>query len=281
LTFHLKSDNIPIINILRRFTMSTKLNGKVAVVTGGAMGIGFGIVKRLAEEGANVLLTDFNEEALKEAVKKLGGKPGKVSGFQADVSEEGTGEKLVERCIKTFGGIDILVNNAGIYPQKPMLEMTPDIFDRVYRVNLKGLAFISKAVAAKMVELGTKGKIINIASIDAFHPSMIGLTAYDSSKGGVVMFTKSLALELGHYGITVNAIAPGGIQTEGAAKPLENSGMTEEQMKQMLNAFTARIPLGRMGLPDDIAKVAAFLASSDADYITGETIVVDGGMLLS
>jgi 2-deoxy-D-gluconate 3-dehydrogenase len=261
--------------------MKDRLKGKYALVTGGAMGIGFGIVKRFTEEGANVLMTDINEEALKSAAAKLTGNPGKALTFRADVSEEGTGEKLVENCIKMLGDIDILVNNAGIYPQMPMLIMTPDIFDRVYRVNLKGLAFISKAAAAKMIEVGKKGKIINIASIDSFHPSMIGLAAYDSSKGGVLMFTKSLALELGHYGITVNAIAPGGIQTEGASKPLEGSGMTEEQMKQMTAAFTARIPLGRMGIPDDIAKVAAFLASSDADYITGETIIVDGGMLLS
>jgi len=132
-----------------------------------------------------------------------------------------------------------------------------------------------------MVEQGAGGKIINIASIDALHPSMVGLAAYDSSKGGVLMFTKAFALEMGPHGVNVNAIAPGGITTEGTAAPLQGSGMAEDEMAAMLEQFTAQIPLGRMGEPDDIAKVAAFLASPAADYVTGELIVVDGGRLLN
>ena len=260
--------------------MNGRLTGKVGLVTGGAMGIGFGIVKRFVAEGANVLLADLDGEAAQAAARKLDG-PGRVQVMQADIAEEGAGERLVAGCVEAFGTLDVLVNNAGIFPQVPVLQMTPELFDRVYRINLKGLAFASKAAAAKMIEQGRGGKIINIASIDAFHPSMVGLAAYDASKGGVVMFTKSLALELGRRGITVNAIAPGGITTEGTSRPLEGSGLTSEEMRRMMEAFTARIPLGRMGMPDDIAKVAAFLASEDADYITGETIIVDGGMLLS
>jgi 2-deoxy-D-gluconate 3-dehydrogenase len=201
--------------------------------------------------------------------------------LQADVSEEGTGGRLVAEAVRSYGKLDVLVNNAGIYPQVPMLQMEPPQFDKVYRVNLKGLAFVSKAAAKRMIEQGGGGKIINIASIDSFHPSMVGLAAYDASKGGVLMFTRSLALELGRHGINVNGIAPGGVRTEGTAKPLEGSGFTEEQVEKMMAAFTARIPLGRMGVPDDIAKVAVFLASSDADYMTGEMIIVDGGMLRS
>lgn len=261
--------------------MSGRLEGKIALVTGGAMGIGFGIVKRFVAEGAGVLVADLDGEAARAAVRKLDGLPGKAVAVQADVAEEGIGEKLIDQCMKEFGGIDVLVNNAGIFPIAPVLQMTPELFDRVYRVNLKGLAFVAKAAATRLVAQGRGGKIINIASIDAFHPSMVGLAAYDATKGGVVMFTKSLALELGRHGITVNAVAPGGVATEGTAKPLEGSGMTEDQMRQMMAAFIARIPLGRMGVPDDIAKVTVFLASSDADYITGETIVVDGGMLLA
>jgi 2-deoxy-D-gluconate 3-dehydrogenase len=255
------------------------LTGKNAVVTGGAMGIGLGITKRLVGAGANVLIVDVDEDAAHAAAERLAGGPGKAAAMQADVAEDGIGERIVAKCIELFGSINILVNNAGIYPTSPVLKMTPDFLDKVYSINLRGLIFISKSAAARMVEQGKGGKIINIASIDAFHPSMIGLAAYDASKGGVVMFTKSLALELGPHGITVNSIAPGGIQTEGSSKPL--AGMTEAQMNQLTKAFAAKIPLRRMGVPDDIGKVAVFLASSASDYVTGETIIVDGGVLLA
>jgi 2-deoxy-D-gluconate 3-dehydrogenase len=162
----------------------------------------------------------------------------------------------------------------------PMLELSREAWQRVLDINLTGLAFISKAAASRMVEQETGGKIINIASIDALHPSMVGLAAYDSSKGGVLMFTRAFALEMGPQGVTVNAIAPGGINTEGTAAPLQGSGMTEAEMKAMTEQFLAGIPLRRMGEPDDIAKVTLFLASPAADYVTGEVIVVDGGALL-
>ena len=205
--------------------------------------------------------------------------PGRAAAMQANVAEEDIRERIVAKCVELFGSINILVNNAGIYPISPVLQMTADFLDKVYKINLKGLVFISKAAAARMVEQGKGGKIINIASIDAFHPSSVGLAAYDASKGGVVMFTKSLALELGPHAITVNAIAPGGIQTEGASKSLV--GMTEAQTKELLKAFAAKIPLRRMGTPDDIGKVAVFLSSSASDYMTGETVIVDGGVLLA
>lgn len=255
------------------------LAGKNAVVTGGAMGIGFGIAKRLFEAGASVLIADVDGAAAQEAAKKLVGRPGRAAAMQADVVEEGIGQRIVAKCVELFGSINILVNNAGIYPMSPVLQMTSDFLDRVYKINLKGLVFISKAAAARMVEQGKGGKIINISSIDAFRPSMVGLAAYDASKGGVVMFTKSLALELAPHAIMVNSIAPGGIETEGTSRPL--AGMTKEQMDQAMKAFIARIPLRRMGVPDDIGKVAVFLASSASDYMTGETVIVDGGMLLA
>ncbi len=255
------------------------LGGKNVVVTGGAMGIGLGIVKRLVEAGANVLIADVDFATAEAATKKLEGSRGKVTAMRADVTAEGIGDRIVGRCVELFGSIDILVNVAGIYPMSPTLQMTPDFFDRVYKINLKGLVFISKAAAASMVGRGKGGKIINISSIDAFHPSSVGLAAYDASKGGVLMFTKALALELAPHGITVNAIAPGGITTEGTSRPLV--GMTKEQTDQMMKIFVARIPLGRMGVPDDVGKVAVFLASPASDYMTGQTIVVDGGMLLS
>jgi len=257
------------------------LHEKGAAVTGGAMGIGRGIAERLAEAGAGVLIADMNAEAASTTADEITAKGGgRAVALQLDCTDTCAGDEIVAACTKEFGSIDILVNNAGIYPQVPMLQMGEDLWDKVQAVNLKGLAFISKAVAAKMVEQGKGGKIINIASIDGIHPSMVGLAAYDASKGGVIMFTKNFALELAPHGICVNAVAPGGIATPGTAAPLEGSGMTEEEMAEMMKGFLAQIPLGRMGEPDDIAKVVAFLASSAADYMTGETVVVDGGYLL-
>ena len=255
--------------------------GKNAIVTGGAMGIGYGIVDRFVEAGANVLVADLDFEAATAVAGKLVGSPGRVIPMRTDVSEEGAGEELVARCVDAFGSLDILVNNAGIYPQVPMLEMTPEVFDRVYSINLKGLAFLSQVAARRMIEQGTGGVIINISSIDAFRPSMVGLAAYDASKGGVTMFTKNLALELAPHGIRVNAIAPGGIQTDGSSKPLQGSGMTQQELDAMMRGFVERIPMKRIGLPDDIATVAVFLASHASSYMTGTTVVVDGGALLT
>lgn len=255
------------------------ITGKSAIVTGGAMGIGFGVVRRYVEAGANVLIADLDGDLAARKTAELDG-PGKSASIAMDVAAPAAGDHLVDECVSQFGSVDILVNNAGIYPQTPMLDLTRETWQRVIDINLTGLAFVSKAVGKKMVEQGTGGKIINVASIDALHPSMVGLAAYDSSKGGVLMFTRAFALEMGPHGVTVNAIAPGGINTEGTAAPLEGSGMTPEQMQAMMEKFLSGIPLRRMGEPDDIAKVALFLASPASDYMTGELVVVDGGALI-
>ena len=261
------------------------IRGKVAAVTGGAMGIGFGIVRRFVEAGADVLIVDRDGAAAEAAVTRLHG-PGRAVAAAIDVAADDAGDALVARAVTTFGGLDILVNNAGIYPLTPLLQMPTALLDRVLAVNLRGLMLISQAAARHMVEQGRGGRIINIASVDAIHPSMVGLAAYDASKGGVVMFTKSLALELAPHGVLVNAIAPGGVETEGvqamrstlAGPSAQGAPATQEAMVQ---ATTAGIPLGRMAQPDEIATVAWFLASAAASYVTGATIVVDGGMLLA
>jgi 2-deoxy-D-gluconate 3-dehydrogenase len=199
-----------------------------------------------------------------------------------DITADSAGEAIVGKCVQEFGSLDVLVNNAGIYPQVPMLKMTPELFDRVYRVNLRALAFLSKAAGQQWVRQKTGGCVINIASVDSVHPSLVGLAAYDSSKGGVLMFTKNFALEMAPHRVRVNAILPGGVQTEGASKPLEGSGMTEAQLKEFMQRFIqTKVPMGRMGVPDDIAKVAVFLASPAAEYMTGSAVTVDGGMLLT
>jgi 2-dehydro-3-deoxy-D-gluconate 5-dehydrogenase len=257
------------------------LEGKNAIVTGGAMGIGFGIATRMTEAGANVLIGDIDEGAAEIAAKKLGEQRGQARAVKADVSETTTGTQLAARCVEEFGSVDILVNNAGIYPIAPFLDLDPSVFDRIINVNLRGLMFTTQGVAKRMVEQGSGGTIVNIASMDGSHPSFPGLAAYGASKAGVVQVTKNMALELGSHGIRVVAIAPGGIMTEGAEKTATSGDLTEEVRQEIATAMLARIPLGRMGAPDDIATVAVFLASPAAGYMTGETVLVDGGVLLS
>src|SRR5436305_840944 len=235
------------------------LTGKAAIVTGGAMGIGQGIALRLAEAGAAVMITDINLEAADNTVNQIRSKGGKVEAINADASSVADARRTVQETLRAFGRLDILVNNAGIFPFAPALQVTEELWDKVLDLNLKGLFFSTQAAVQLMINEGHGGKIINIASIDALHPTG-NLVHYDSSKGGVVMLTKSLALEFGPYNITVNAIAPGGIRTSGAATAASD---------EVTAAFTAKIPLRRMGVPDDIAKVVLFLASGASDYMTG------------
>lgn len=258
------------------------LNGKTALITGGAMGIGRGIAERLGEAGANLVIADINSDESKKTVEELKVRGYKAECFIVDISKVKEIDAAVAFAVKTFGGLDILVNNAGIFPFMPALNIEEGYWDKVLGINLKGAFFFAKAAAKVMTDKKKGGKIINIASIDALHPTG-SLTAYDSSKGGMLMMTKALALEFGKSGITVNAILPGGISTPGASagSAAMTMGMTPEQLAVMLKTFTARIPLGRQGEPDDIATVALFLASDAARYVTGATIVVDGGYLLS
>ena len=248
------------------------LTGKAAIVTGGAMGIGQGIALRLAEAGAAVMITDINLEAATNTVNQIRSTGGKAEAIKADASSVADARRTAQETVRAFGRLDILVNNAGIYPFAPALQLTEEVWDRVVDINLKGLFFYTQAAAQEMLNEGHGGKIINIASIDALHPTG-NLVHYDASKGGVVMVTKALALELGPHNIRVNAIAPGGIQTPGASGPAVSD--------ELMQAFLAKIPLRRMGVPDDIAKVVLFLASGASDYMTGSLVVVDGGFLQS
>lgn len=258
------------------------LSGKTAIVTGGAVGIGLGITSRLAEAGANVVIADISEEDSVKAASELSGKGFKVKSIKTDVSSEADVKNLVEQTVASFGSIDILVNNAGIYPNIPVSKMSVENFEKVLDINLKGVFLTTKYVSEKMIAQGKGGKIVNITSIDALHPSMIGLAAYDASKHGLWGFTKNSALELSQHKIWVNAIAPGGIATPGVAK-LQAAAPAAEGVdpKAMIEAFMAKIPMHRMGEPDDIGKVALFLASDMSSYMTGSQIVVDGGVLLS
>jgi 2-deoxy-D-gluconate 3-dehydrogenase len=255
------------------------LSGKTAIVTGAA-GIGYGIAYRLAEAGAKVMLASHTQQSVDESLAKLTEKGWNVKGMRTDVSVEDDVKAMTEQTIKEFGSIDILVNNAGIFPSIPVMQMTLADFDKVLSVNLKGVFLCTKYASEQMIEQGNGGKVINITSIDALHPSMVGLAHYDASKHGVWGFTKNIALELSPHKIWVNAIAPGGIITPGVQK-MQSATPEGVDMTKVLEAFMNKIPMHRMGDVDDIGKVALFLASDMSSYMTGSQIVVDGGVLLS
>ncbi len=254
------------------------LNGNTAIVTGGAMGIGKGIAYRLAEAGAKVMVADLDREAAYKTAEELIGEGWTALAYSVDVANEEDIKNMIAECKEKFGAVDILVNNAGIYPPAPVSVMTEAQFERVMHVNLRSV-FLTTKYAAEVMKAEGGGKIINITSIDALHPSMIGLAHYDASKHGAWGFTKNSALELAQYNIQVNAIAPGGVATPGVAAM--SKGASAEQMAESTKIFMASIPMHRMGEPDEIAKVALFLASDMSSYMTGSQIVVDGGALLS
>ncbi len=254
------------------------LDGKGAMVTGGASGIGFAICRRLAEAGAAVAVVDVDGKRAEQAgteLKKYGYRAEWVAG---DVGREQAVREVAAAVKQKIGNIDILVNNAGIYPRIPLAEMTEADFQRVLSVNLTGTFLCSREVALGMIERGRGGCIINISSIDALHPSYDGMAAYDSSKGGVLSLTRSLVRELGKHDIRVNAIAPGCIVTGGVRSLF--SAPASNQGKVQLKSFLSRLVMGRMGEVDEIGRVALFLASNLASYITGTLIVADGGYLI-
>lgn len=256
------------------------LTGKTAIVTG-AVGIGYGIAYRLAEAGANVVIVSRNRDEANESATALTHLGWKAIGVKADVTSEAEVKGMVQSAISEYGSIDILVNNAGIYPSVPLVDMTLADFDQVISVNLRGVFLCTKYVSQQMISQGKGGKIINITSVDSTHPSSIGLAHYDASKHGVWGFTKNVALELAIYKISVNAIAPGSISTPGVSKMQKSPAGPGVDMTKVMEAFLGKIPMKRMGEPDDIGKVALFLASDMSSYITGAQIVVDGGVLLS
>jgi 2-deoxy-D-gluconate 3-dehydrogenase len=255
--------------------LSTKelfdLSGKVAIVTGGTMGIGLGCSRRLAEAGASLVIAARGVEKGEEVTRELRDAGYKVSFMKCDVSQKAEVARLVENTVKTLGRLDVMVNNAGIFPKTPIDEAEMETWDRVINVNVRGLFFCSREASRQMIKQGWGGSIINIASVSAFQPQF-ALSAYDASKGGVWMLTRNLAVELAPYKIRVNSVSPGMIQTEAYATP---EGI--EYNKRRLY----RIPLGRAGRPDEVGNVVLFLASAAASYMTGSDIVVDGGFTLT
>ncbi len=248
-----------------------RLAGKVAIVTGASSGIGQGIAERLGREGAKVVVDYIgNPEGANEtlsAIKQAGG-VGEI--FQADVTSIGDDRKLVDAAWQQFGSADILINNAGMEKKSDFWDTTEADYDKVLSVNLRGPFFLTQAFVHRLREAKKPGRIVNISSV---HEDMVfpGFATYCCSKGGLRMLMRDLAVELGPLGITVNNVAPGAIAT-----PINKALLGD---KPKLNALLEKIPLGRLGAPEDVASLVAFLVSDEAAYVTGATYVVDGGLM--
>lgn len=249
------------------------LSGKSAVVTGARRGIGKGIATALALAGADVLIADIDLAECEATAQEIQTKTGrKIIACKCDVSQKTEVEAVIAQAIAEFGKLDILVNNAGIYEPKPVLDLTEADWDRTININLKGEFLCAQAAAREMAK-NKWGRIINIASIAAGQVGVGFLASahYCASKGGITAMTEALALELAPLGIRVNAVGPGVIDT-----PMTKGITIDEKAKQGL---LMRVPVGRLGTPEDIAGLVVYLASEEADYVTGATFFVDGGWL--
>jgi NAD(P)-dependent dehydrogenase (short-subunit alcohol dehydrogenase family) len=261
-----------------------KLENKIAVVTGGARGIGLAIVRRYLEEGGRLVVADIDQAAIDEALTTLQGEghgAERLMGVRLDVCDRQAIDAMVESVTERFGGIDILVNNAAVFDMAPVLAVTEASFDRQFAVNVKGLFFTLQAVAKTMVERGQGGAIINMAS-QAGRRGEALVSTYCATKAAVISLTQSCALDLIRHGIRVNGIAPGVVDTpmweevDALFARYENRPLGEK--KRLVGEA---VPCGRMGIPEDYAGPALFLASDDSDYVVAQTLNVDGGNWMS
>lgn len=249
------------------------LSGKVALVTGGGRGIGKAIAEALAEAGARVVISGRREEWLAPTLAELTGRGLSCASVVADVTQPDDAERTVRTALDAFGSLDILVNNAGQSWGQPTEEMPLARWRQVIDVNLTGVFLMSQLAGRHMIERGRGGRIINIASIAGLRggdPAVMTAIAYNTSKGGIISFTRTLAVEWGRHGILVNAVAPGWVPTR----------MSSEVIEANRARIEAQTPLGRVGDLQDLKGVAVFLASAASAYITGQTIAVDGGISL-
>ena len=244
-----------------------RLTGKVALVTGGARGIGRAIVEKLLDNGCKVVIADVLDDAGKQTVTELSGR-GDVAFVHCDVTSGANAQTAVDHAVAEFGTLDILVNNAGVTKDTLLIRMTESDWDRVLTINLKG-AFLMTQAASRVMMKARSGRIVNISSVVGLMGNA-GQGNYAASKAGLIGFTKSIAKELAGRNVTVNAVAPGYIQTE----------MTESLPEAAKQAFLANIPLKRAGFPEDVANAVLFLAADESAYITGQVLPVCGGLLM-
>jgi NAD(P)-dependent dehydrogenase (short-subunit alcohol dehydrogenase family) len=255
------------------------LKDKVALITGGGRGIGRGVALRYAREGAKLALVDIEQAHLDETAKELDlvGAGAQFITVRGDVSSSADVQQFFAAAIERFGRLDILVNNAGIgNPPIPIINMPEEAWDRTLAVNLKSVFLCSKAAALQFIKQGGGGRIISVAS-QAGKTGYAMLTPYCASKAGIVLFTQAFAKEVGQYKINVNCVCPGTIDTpllRGAGLGLQNN---DELFERLIGGVLPSIPLGRLGYPEDVAKLITFLASDDADYMTGQAINISGG----
>jgi NAD(P)-dependent dehydrogenase (short-subunit alcohol dehydrogenase family) len=255
------------------------LTGRAAVVTGGARGIGYAVADRLAEAGAEVLLADLDGGLAASAADEISGRRGrKLIGTACDVSVPDQVRDVADRAMAEFGRLDIWVSNAGIYPATPLLDLTAEQWRTVLAVNLDGAFTGAREAARRMVEGGAGGVIVNITSTASFRSHGGGMSAYVSSKHGLHGLTKSLAVELAPHGIRVLAVAPTAIDTPGVESQRE--AFAAAGMGDLVAQVASQLPLGRIGVADDIARVVLFAASDLAAFMTGSTLVVDAGDLV-
>ncbi|SAL20481.1 sorbitol dehydrogenase [Caballeronia choica] len=256
-----------------------KLQDKVAILTGAASGIGEAVAKRYLDEGAKVVVVDVKDEG--ELAQRFSATADRVLALRADVTKRDDIKRIVGATVERFGGIDILFNNAALFDMRPILDESWDVYDRLYAVNVKGMFFLMQAVALRMVEQGRGGKIINMAS-QAGRRGEALVSHYCATKAAVISYTQSAALALAKERINVNGIAPGVIDTpmweqvDALFAKYENRPLGEKK-----RVVGEEVPLGRMGLPADLTGAALFLASPDSDYITAQTLNVDGGNWMS
>jgi NAD(P)-dependent dehydrogenase (short-subunit alcohol dehydrogenase family) len=251
------------------------LTGKVAIVTGGAKGIGYGITLRLAQAGAKVVICGRNEGRVQEVADGFREQGYEVTGIGCDVGDEASVQNLVAQTVQGYGRIDILVNNAGNYPKLKLQETTQEVWDSVFASNVRGMFLCTKAAAKVMEEQGSGGSIINCSSIGAFRCNHVGMSAYHSSKAAMLGFTNHEAAELGPKGIRVNAIAVGPIN---AAGPNKDGIFTPETVTFSNPVPPKIVPIRRMGSPADIGNACLYLASEAGSFVNGIYLTVDGGM---
>ena len=255
------------------------LNGKVILVTGAAQGIGRGIALRLAKEGADIALVDLKADKLSDVAKEIEALGRKVTTFAADISNRDEVFAAVEHAEKTLGGFDVMINNAGIAQVKPLADVTPEDMDRIFKINVNGVMWGIQAASEKFIALDHKGKIINASSI-AGHDGFAMLGVYSATKFAVRALTQAAAKEYASAGITVNAYCPGIVGTDMWVEIDERfAEITGAPKGETYKKYVDGIALGRAQTPDDVAALVSFLASDDSDYITGQAILTDGGIV--